>query len=366
MKIKRRKTRAVNVGSLKVGGDNPISVQSMTNTDTKDVKATIEQIKSLKEAGCEIIRVSVPDMDSAEALKEIKKRAGMPVVADIHFDWKLAIASIENGADGIRINPGNIGSEEKVKAIAEKAKKRGIPIRVGINSGSLQRDILTKYNDRVTPDGLVESALRSIKMLENADFYDIVVSIKSTDVLSTIRSHELLAEKGDWPFHLGITEAGHARTGIVKSALGIGGLLLSGLGDTIRVSLSGDPTEEVKVGWEILKSLKLRSRGLTVISCPTCARTKIPVEKIAIRLENLSNEFGSDPLTVAVMGCIVNGLGEAREADLAFVGIENGKASFFRKGEFVENIDPEKIVEFIDKLAKNNKKNYEDKKRDES
>ncbi len=353
MNIKRRKTRVVNVGLVKIGGDNPISVQSMTNTDTKDVEATLEQIERLKKVGCEIIRVSVPDMASAKALREIKKRAGIPVVADIHFDWELALASIENGADKIRINPGNIGSEEKVRVIAEEAKKKGVAIRVGINSGSLQRDILEKYNDKVTPEGLVESAMRSIKMLESADFNDIIVSIKSTDVLSTIRSHEILAEKGDWPFHLGITEAGRARTGIVKSSLGIGGLLLSGIGDTVRVSLSGDPTEEVKVGWEILKSLGLRLRGLTVVSCPTCARTKIPVEKIAIRLEELSEEFGSEPLKVAVMGCIVNGLGEAREADIAFVGIESGKASFFKKGEFVENINPDKIVDFVNKLVEN-------------
>ncbi len=356
MNIKRRKTRVVRIGSLNVGGDNPVPVQSMTNTDTKDVEATVNQIERLVKAGCEIIRVSVPDMESAEALGEIKKRVDVPVVADIHFDWQLAIASIKNGADKIRINPGNIGSEEKVKAIAEEAKKRGVAIRVGINSGSLQKDILEKYNDKVTPEGLSESALRSIMMLEKVGFKDIIVSIKSTDVLSTIRSHEILSEEGDWPFHLGITEAGRARTGIVKSTLGIGGLLLTGIGDTIRVSLSGDPEEEVKVGWEILKSLGLRSRGLTVISCPTCARTKIPVEKIAIRLEELSDDFGSDPVKIAVMGCIVNGLGEAREADMAFVGIEKGKASFFRKGEFVENIAPEKIVSFVDDLIKNEKK----------
>ncbi len=355
MTMERRKTREVRVGELIVGGDNPISVQSMTNTDTKDVEATVAQIERLKEAGCEIIRVSVPDMESAEALKEIKVRAGIPVVADIHFDWKLAIASIENGADKIRINPGNIGNEEKVRAIADEAKRRGVAIRVGINSGSLQRDILEKYDDKVTPEGLAESALRSIRMLEKADFHDIIVSIKSTDVLSTIRSHEILAGEGDWPFHLGITEAGRARTGMVKSALGIGGLLLSGIGDTIRVSLSGDPVEEVKVGWEILKSLKLRARGLTVISCPTCARTKIPVEKVAIRLEELSGELGPDPITVAVMGCIVNGLGEAREADMAFVGIEKGKASFFKKGEFAKNIDTDGIIDFVEEMVKENK-----------
>lgn len=353
MNIKRRKTRVVRIGSVNTGGDNPISVQSMTNTDTKDIKATINQIEKLVKAGCEIIRVSVPDIKSAEALGEIKKKISIPVVADIHFDWELAIASIKNGADGIRINPGNIGSEEKVRVIAEEAKKKGIAIRVGINSGSLQKDILEKYNDKVTPEGLAESALRSIRMLEKSGFKDIIVSIKSTDVLSTIRSHEILVKEGDWPFHLGITEAGRARTGIVKSALGIGGLLLSGIGDTIRVSLSGDPTEEVKVGWEILKSLGLRSRGLTVISCPTCARTKIPVEKIAIHLENLSEDFGSQPIKIAVMGCIVNGLGEAQEADMAFVGIEKSKASFFKKGEFVQNIASEKIISFIDDLIKN-------------
>ncbi len=348
--IIRRKSRAVRVGDLKVGGKNPILIQSMTNTDTKDVKATIDQIKRLQKAGCEIIRVSVPDKESALALKEIKKGIDMPLVADIHFDWQLALESIKNGADEIRINPGNIGDKEKVMAIAKSAKKNKIAIRVGINGGSLQRDILHKYKDKVTPEGLVESALRSIKLLEDCNFKDIIISIKSTDVLTTIKSHQLLAEKGDWPFHIGITEAGRARAGIVKSSLGIGGLLMSGLGDTVRVSLSGDPEEEVKVGWDILKSLKLREKGLSIISCPTCSRTKIPVEQIAKFLEDNSDEFEKEPIKIAVMGCIVNGLGEAKEADLAFVGIENGKASFFRKGKFVKNLDPNKIISFIKEL----------------
>jgi len=359
IEIPRRKTREIKVGHLKIGGDNPILIQSMTNTDTKDSKATIDQIKRLEKAGCEIIRVSVPDEESALSLKEIKKNINIPLVADIHFDWKMAIESIKNGADEIRINPGNIGNEEKVKLIAEEARKNNVAIRVGINAGSLQIDILHKYNDKITPEGLVESAMRSINLLEKFGNENLVISIKSTDVLMTIKSHEILASKGDWPFHIGITEAGRARAGIVKSSLGIGGLLLKGMGDTLRVSLSGDPEEEVKVGWDILKSLGLREKGLTVISCPTCSRTKIPVEDIAKYLEDNSDSFGDKPIKIAVMGCIVNGLGEAKEADLAFVGIEKGKASFFKKGEFVENLEPDKIKSFIEDLIKFKK--YEDK-----
>ncbi len=352
--IVRRKSRVIKIGDLRIGGKNPILVQSMTNTDTKDVKATIDQIKRLQKAGCEIIRVSVPDKESALALKAIKKEIDIPLVADIHFDWQLALRAIKNGADKIRINPGNIGDKENIMAIAKEAKKNKVAIRVGINGGSLQRDILHKYKDKVTPEGLVESALRSIKLLEDCNFKDIVVSIKSTDVLTTIKSHQLLAEKGDWPFHLGITEAGRARTGIVKSSLGIGGLLINGIGDTLRVSLSGDPEEEVKVGWDMLKSLGLREKGLSIISCPTCSRTKIPVEKIAKFLEDNSDKFEKEPIKIAVMGCIVNGLGESREADLAFVGIENGKASFFKKGKFIKNLDPNKIDSFVKELINSN------------
>ncbi len=348
--IKRRKTREVRVGNLVIGGNHPISVQSMTNTDTRDVKSTLEQVKKLEEAGCEIIRISVPDKESAKALPKIKKEMSVPLVADIHFDYLMAIASIKAGADKIRINPGNMGSEEGVRKVAEEAKRHGASIRVGINSGSLQKDILKKHKDKVTPEGLAESALRSVNLLEKFGFWDIVVSIKSTDVLHTIRSHEILSEKGDWPFHLGVTEAGRARAGIVKSSLGIGGLLLKGMGDTIRVSLSGDPVEEVKAAWDMLKSLHLREKGLTVISCPTCSRTKIPVEKIAVYLESIEERLTLQPIKVSVMGCVVNGLGEAKETDLAFVGMENGKAGFFRQGKFVCHIKPERIINFIEEL----------------
>lgn len=348
--IIRRKTRIIKVGNVKIGGKNPISVQSMTNTDTKDVKATVEQIKELERSGCEIVRVGVPDLKSAEAIRKIKKQINIPLVADIHFDYKLAIESINQGADKIRINPGNIGDKKQVKAIVEKAKKKNIPIRIGINSGSLELDLLKKYREKITAEALVESAMRSIRFLERLKFKDIVVSLKATDVLTTIRAYKILAGRGNWPFHLGITEAGRARTGIVKSSIGIGSLLLGGIGDTIRISLSGSPIEEVKVGWEILKSLKLRDRGLTIISCPTCARTKIPVEKIVKYIESFSDKFEEKPLKIAVMGCIVNGLGEARTADLAIVGMENRKAAIFQKGKFIENIKPTEIKLFLKKI----------------
>jgi len=314
-KIKRRKTRLIKVGNVKIGGKSPISVQSMTNTDTKDIKATVKQIKELEKAGCEIIRVAAPDMESAKAIKKIKRQINIPLVADIHFDYRIAIESINQGADKVRINPGNIGGsassprerKKRVKAIVEAAKERNIPIRIGINSGSLEWDLLKKYQEKVPAEALVESALRSIRLLEGFNFKDIVVALKSTDVLTTVRAYEILAKKGNWPFHLGITEAGRARTGIVKSSIGIGSLLLKGIGDTIRVSLSGPPLEEVKVGWEILKDLSLRERGLTVISCPTCARTKIPVAEIAEYIEGFSDLI-KKPTKIAVMGCLPKGI----------------------------------------------------------
>ena len=349
-KTNRRKTRQIKVGNVKIGGNAPISVQSMTNTVTKDVKATVKQIKELEKAGCEIIRVGVPDMESAKAIRKIKTKINIPLVADIHFDYRLAIESINQGADKIRINPGNIGNKEKVKAIVETAKKRNIPIRIGVNSGSLEWDLLKKYREKVTAEALVESAIRSIRFLERLSFNDIVIALKSPNVLTTVKAYEILAGKGDWPFHLGITEAGRARTGIVKSSIGIGSLLLKGIGDTIRVSLSGSSIEEVKVGWEILKSLGLRERGPTVISCPTCARTKIPVEEIAKYIESFSDRLGKKPFKVAVMGCIVNGLGEAREADLAVVGMENKKAAIFKKGKFIKNIKPKEVKSFFKKV----------------
>ena len=356
-KIKRRETRIVKVGDVKIGGNSPISVQSMTNTDTKDVKATVRQIKELEKAGCEIIRVGLPDIKSAKAISKIKKQINIPLVADIHFDYKVAIEAINQGADKIRINPGNIGGsadspearKERVKAIIKAAKRRKISIRIGVNSGSLEKDLLVKYKDKVTAEALVESALRSIRLLERFDFKDIIIALKATDVLTTVKAYKILAEKGDWPFHLGVTEAGSARTGIVKSSIGIGGLLLKGIGDTIRVSLTGPPLEEVKVGWEILKSLDLREKGLTVISCPTCARTKIPVAEISAYLESISESI-KKPTKIAVMGCIVNGLGEARHTDFAVVGMENKKVALFKKGKFIKNIPPKEITRLLKRM----------------
>jgi (E)-4-hydroxy-3-methylbut-2-enyl-diphosphate synthase len=356
MKLKknmtRKKTRVVAIGQVKIGGKNPILVQSMTNTDTRNVSATLKQIKELEKAGCEIIRVSVPDLKSAQALKAIKKKINIPLVADIHFDWRLAVESIKQGADKIRINPGNIGSDDNVKEIVKAARKNKVAIRVGINSGSLPKDILKKNKDKVTAQGMAQAALRSINTLEKFNFRKIVVSVKSSDVVTAVECYKIISSKGDWPLHLGITESGRAMAGIVKSSMGIGSLILQGIGDTIRVSLSGDPVQEVKAGWEILKSASVRERGLTVVSCPTCARTKIPVEKINFLLEKMSEKVEIKPTKIAVMGCIVNGLGEAKEADFAFVGIEKNKASFFEKGKFVCNLEPKEIALFAEKLIK--------------
>ncbi|MFC1630028.1 flavodoxin-dependent (E)-4-hydroxy-3-methylbut-2-enyl-diphosphate synthase [Patescibacteria group bacterium] len=356
--IKRRKTRKVKVGNVEIGGDSLISVQSMTNTDTKDVAATVQQIKELEAAGCEIVRVGLPDMESAKCIGKIKEQISIPLVADIHFDYEVAIESINQGVDKIRINPGNIGGsaeseqerKDRVKQIIDRAKEKNIPIRIGINSGSLEKDLLKKYNEKVTPEGLVESAQRSIELVEEFGFKDIVVALKSSDVVTAVAAYEMLAEKGDWPLHLGITESGRATTGIVKSSMGIGGLLLKGIGDTIRVSLSGSPIEEVKVGWEILKNLGLRQRGLVLVSCPTCARTNIPVEKIAIHIESLSERFGKKPIKIAVMGCVVNGLGEARDADIAIVGMHDKEAAIFKKGKLVQKIDPKDIESVLEKV----------------
>jgi len=348
-KIKRRRTKAVKIGNLKIGGDFPILVQSMTNTDTKDIAKTVKQIKELERAGCEIIRVAVPDMASAKAVRKIKEKIKIPLVADIHFNYKLAIESILQGADKIRINPGNIGNRKKVEEIIKVAIQKKIPIRIGINSGSLEKGLLEKYGEKDTPQALVESAVKSIRLLEGFRFKDIVVSLKSSDVLTTVRAHELLAKKTNYPFHLGITEAGTEKIGTIKSAIGVGSLLLKGIGDTIRVSLSAPPVEEVKAGWEILKSLKLRGRGLTVISCPTCARASIPVEKIAKYVESFSGKL-EKPLKIAIMGCIVNGLGEAKYADLAIVGMGNKKVGIFQKGKFVKNIKPQEIKNILRNL----------------
>ncbi len=350
--IKRRRTKAIKIGKFKIGSGFPILVQSMTSTDTKNIAKTVNQIKELEKAGCEIIRVAVPDMASARAIKKIKSKIKIPLVADIHFDYKLAIESILQGADKIRINPGNIGDRKKVEEIIKVAQKKKIPIRIGINSGSLEKGLLKKYGEKDIPQALVESALKSIKILESFGLKEIIISLKSSDVLTTIKAHEILAKKVNYPFHLGVTEAGTERTGIIKSAIGIGSLLLKGIGDTIRVSLSAEPTEEVKAGWEILKSLKIRERGLTVISCPTCARSQIPVVEIAKYIERFSEKF-KNPFKVAVMGCIVNGLGEARYADLAIVGMGKSRAAIFKKGKFIKNIKPQQIKSFFKKFHQN-------------
>ena len=347
--IKRKKTKVIKIGNLKIGGNFPILVQSMTNTDTKDIKKTIKQIKELEKAGCEIIRVAVPDMESARAINKIKKEIKIPLVADIHFDWKLAVESIMQGADKIRINPGNIGDKNSVKKIIDVAKERMIPIRIGVNSGSLEKDLFKKYHNKPIYGALVESALKSVRLLESFNFFDIVVSLKSSDVFTTIKAHEMLSEKIDYPLHLGVTEAGTLTSGTIKSAIGIGSLLLNGIGDTFRVSLSAPPVEEIRAGWEILKSLKIRNKGLDLISCPTCGRAQIPVEEIAHYIEGLQNDF-KKPLKIAVMGCIVNGLGEAKKTDFAVVGISKDKTAIFKKRKFVKNIKREEIKEYFKKI----------------
>jgi len=338
--IIRRKTKIINIGSQRIGGNFPILIQSMTNTPTLDVKATIEQIKKLEKAGCEIVRVGVPDLKSAKAISKIKKGINIPLVADIHFSADLASEAINQGADKIRINPGNF-PREGLKEVVKLAKKRRVPIRIGINSGSLEKDILGVHK-RATPEMMVESALRNIQLMEKFKFYDSVLSLKAPDVLRTVKAYEILAKKVDYPFHLGITEAGTEFSGTIKSAIGIGSLLLKGIGDTIRVSLTSDPIEEVKVGWEILKSLGLRERGIKIVSCPTCARTSIDVFSLTKKIEKLTSKI-KKPLTIAVMGCVVNGLGEGKEANLAIVGAKN-LALIIRDGEIVQRVKKENIL----------------------
>jgi len=330
----RRKSKIIKIGNLKIGGDSPISVQSMTNTPSWDVEKTVKQIKKLEKTGCEIIRIGVPDLRSAKTIKEIKKKINIPLVADIHYSAELAQESINQGADKIRINPGNFPKSELAK-IVKLCKKRKIPIRIGINSGSLEKDILGKHK-RVTAEMMVKSALKNVRLMENLGFYDLVISLKAPDVLRTIKAYEMLAGKVDYPFHLGITEAGTEFSGTIKSAMGIGYLLLRGIGDTIRVSLSANPTEEVKVGLEILKSLELREKGVKIISCPTCARSKIDVIKIAGEIEKETRDI-KNPLKIAVMGCLINGLGEGREANLAIVGTKN-LALIMKDGKIIHRV----------------------------
>lgn len=340
--INRTKTRKVKVGSVCVGGDAPISVQSMTNTDTRNIRETINQINSLQKAGCEIVRCAVPDMEAAEALKHIIKEVTIPVVADIHFDYKLALTSIDCGVSALRINPGNIGSIERVKMVAERAKEKEIPIRIGVNSGSLDKELLNKYG-KVCPEALVESALKHVKILEDINFKDIVVSIKSSNVLDMIESYRLISEKSNYPLHLGVTEAGTPWRGTIKSSIGIGTLLSEGIGDTIRVSLTGDPVEEVKVGIEILRALQIKKQGIEIISCPTCGRTEIGLINIANEVEKKIKDLDKN-IKVAIMGCVVNGPGEAREADIGIAG-GKGVGLIFKKGEMFKKVKEEDLVE---------------------
>lgn len=332
----RHKTRTVRIGDVAIGGDNPIRIQSMCNTKTENVEATVAQIRALAAAGCEIIRVAVPNEAAALALKDIRRQIKLPLVADIHFDYRLALAAMENGADKIRINPGNIGEDWKLREVVNAAKERNIPIRVGVNSGSLEKEILKKYGG-VTAEGIVESALEKVGRIEELDYENLVISIKSSDVLMCIKAHELLADKTDYPLHIGITEAGTLLRGTVKSAVGLGVILYEGIGDTIRVSLTGDPLEEIKAAREILKSLGLRKGGVEVVSCPTCGRTEIDLIGLANQVEGLVERYSDLDVRVAVMGCVVNGPGEAREADFGVAG-GKGAGVLIRKGEVIRTM----------------------------
>jgi (E)-4-hydroxy-3-methylbut-2-enyl-diphosphate synthase len=340
--INRKKTRKIKVGDVYIGGDAPISVQSMTNTPTSDVGKTLRQMQELKEAGCDIVRAAISSFEDAKAIKEIKKQIDIPIIADIQFDYRLAIESIRQGVDGLRINPGNIGSHEKVREVVNACKSENISIRIGVNSGSIKREFLEKYNG-VNENSMVESALEQIGLLEDMNFEDIKISLKASSVPLTISSYALMSEKCDYPLHLGVTEAGTPWRGTIKSSIGIGTLLAMGIGDTIRVSLTGDPVDEVKVGKEILKSLGLRNDGIEFISCPTCSRTHIDLIGIAQEAERRLEHI-KKPIKVAVMGCAVNGPGEAREADIGIAG-GNGEGLIFKKGVIIRKVPEEKLLE---------------------
>ncbi|MDD5464460.1 MAG: flavodoxin-dependent (E)-4-hydroxy-3-methylbut-2-enyl-diphosphate synthase [Candidatus Moranbacteria bacterium] len=349
--MKRKKTRKIKIGNMFIGGNAPVAIQSMCTTDTRNVKATVKQIRQLQMAGCEIIRVAVPDMIAAKALGEIKKQISIPLVADIHFSAEFAMEAMRQGIDKLRINPGNIGNEEKIKMVVLEAKKRKIPIRIGVNGGSLEKDILEKYNGKVTAKAMVESAMRHIKILEKYNFKDIIVSMKASDIERTIEAYRLLSKKVDYPLHIGITEAGTIFRGTIVSSIGLGILLNEGIGDTMRVSLTANPVEEIKVGWEICKSLGVRKRGITVTSCPTCGRTEINLIALAGKVEKALEGIEKD-IHVAVMGCVVNGPGEAREADLAIVG-GKGVGLIMKKGEIIRKIDEKDLLEeFIKEVKK--------------
>ena len=340
----RDDTKVIQIGDRKIGGGNPVLIQSMCNTKTEDVEATVAQILKLEAAGCEIIRVAVPTMEAAAAIREIKKQIHIPLVADIHFDYRLAIAAIESGADKIRINPGNIGSKDRVQAVVEVAKQYGVPIRVGVNSGSLEKELIEKYGG-VTAEAIVESAKKQIALIEEFGYDNIVVSIKSSDVLMCVKAHELIAKECRYPLHGGITESGTLLSGNIKSSVGLGIILYEGIGDTIRVSLTGDPVEEIKSAKLILKALKLRKGGIEVVSCPTCGRTKIDLIGLANQVENMVQSYDLD-IKVAVMGCVVNGPGEAREADIGIAG-GDGEGVLIKKGEVIRKLPEDQLLEAL-------------------
>lgn len=344
MFIERKPTRQISVGPVKIGGGAPVAVQSMTNTDTKDTETTISQIRRLEDAGCEIVRVAVLDQESAKSLSLIRSKIKIPLIADIHFDHKLALISLDGGADGLRINPGNIGSKKKVEAIALKAAGLKVPIRIGVNAGSLEKDLLKKYG-HPTPEAMVESALRHIAILEEFDFHDIKVSLKASNVNDTIEAYRLFLRHKDYPLHIGISEAGTTFSGTIKSAVGLGILLSEGIGDTIRVSLTADPVEEVKVAYEILKSLGIRNRGVNIISCPTCGRSEIDVERIASEAE-LRLSHIKEPLNISILGCVVNGIGEGKEAHLGIAG-GRGEGILFKNGKVVRKIREDEMVKIL-------------------
>lgn len=342
--MKRSHTKKVKLGNVFVGGNSDITVQSMTNTDTRDKKSTIDQILELEKAGCDIVRCAVPDMEACDALKEIVKTSSIPVVADIHFDYRLALESIKNGVSALRINPGNIGDERRVKEVAKSAKASGIPIRIGVNSGSLSKDILNKYG-KISSEALVESAMHHVSILENEDFHDIVISIKSSNVVQMIESYRSISKITDYPLHLGVTEAGTPFRGTIKSSVGIGTLLMEGIGDTIRVSLTGNPVKEVETGKEILKACGLLKKGIELISCPTCGRTQIDLIKIAEEVEERLSNVNKN-IKVAVMGCVVNGPGEAAEADIGIAG-GKGMGLIFKNGRIIKKVSEDNLVEAL-------------------
>lgn len=344
--VPRRPTRPIRLGTVAIGGGAPVVVQSMTNTDTRNWRATVAQIRRLEAAGCELVRVAVPDGEAVAALPLIRKHISIPLIADIHFDHRLALGSLEAGVDGLRINPGNIGGADRVKKVARLALERRVPIRIGVNSGSLERDLLERYG-RPTPEALVESALRHVRLLEDHGFGLIKISLKSSDVLTTVAAYRLLASRTDYPLHLGVTEAGTAVQGAVKSALGIGILLAEGIGDTLRVSITGDPVDEMPIAWGILRALRLRERGVELVSCPTCGRTEMDLIGLAEKAERLFRTVRT-PIKVAVMGCVVNGPGEAREADVGIAG-GRGTGILFKKGRMIEKL-PEK--ELLSRLVR--------------